>query len=264
MPATTTATAAIRSGVTSANPSAAEHTQGAHREDAREEPRALDAEQPDGRVPAHEPAGCHGGAEVDERGELAPARRGHLDPARHDAPGGEHRQRQQARVGRHREGPEPLQVGRGEQREGGLAGEGAEREAEAEPRDPAIGPLHARGAEGDHDAGEQHASADRTPLEQRRRDREHDRDAAHDHADRRGIRLANALDHEEVEENEPGGRERGHPEQLAPREPRQPPTRDRQQDRRRDQVAKELALGERIALDGIGRRHERADQRERR
>ena len=124
-------------------------------------------------------------------------------------------------------------------------------------------PLDAGRAGRHDDRGRDHAPADRAALEQRAGEGEHDRHAAHDHADRGRVGLAHALDHEQVEEHEAGGREGDQPGKLAPCEARQPPARDREQREAREGVAKRLAGGERIGLNEVGRGDQRADQGER-
>ena len=77
-------------------------------------------------------------------------------------------------------------------------------------------PASGRGAGHDdrsHDNPPGHLAA----LQQGAGEREDHRDAAHDHADRRRVGLAHSLDHEQVEQHQPGGRERD-----QPHEPRAP------------------------------------------
>jgi hypothetical protein len=150
-----------------------------------------------------------------------------------------------------------------EQGESGLAGERPEREQQTGGGDAPAGPLDPGGADGHHDRRRDHAPAHRAALEQRAGEREHDRNAPHDHADRSRVGLAHALDHEQVEEHEAGGREGDQPGQLARPQAWQAPAGDRQQRQARGCVAQRLAGGERIALDEVGRRDQRANQRER-
>jgi hypothetical protein len=153
-------------------------------------------------------------------------------------------------------------VGNGEQREGGLACECAEREHQAGLRDPAAGPLDP-GRTRRHDRGrDDHPAAERPPFEQRSRERQYHRHAAHDHSDGGRVGLANALDHEQVEENEPGGGEGEEPEGLAPVEPRKAAPGDGQQHEAGSRVAERLPGGERIALDEVGGGDQRAHQGE--
>ena len=88
------------------------------------------------------------------------------------------------------------------------------------------------------------------------------RHAAHDHADRGRVGLAHALDHEQVEEHEPGGGEGEQPEGLSEVEPRKPPTGHGEQHQAGGGIAKRLPRSERIALDEVGGGDQRAHKGE--
>jgi hypothetical protein len=162
----------------------------AHGQDAREEAGPLDSEDAHRRVPAEEAASRDDRAQIDERHQLGRTRCRQLGTAGDEAPAGEQRQREQARVRRHGERAEPLERRSGQQREGGLAGECPERQAQPEPGDAAVGPLDARRAQRHHDAGDEHPAAHGPALEQRRGEGQHHRHAADDHPD--GCRVPSA------------------------------------------------------------------------
>ena len=93
----------------------------------------------------------------------------------------------------------------------------ASAEGEQEPfgAHAAAGPLDARGAGRDDNRGGDDARADGATLERRAGEGEHDRDAADDHADGGRVGLAHALDDEQVEEHQAGGRQGDHARELA-------------------------------------------------
>ena len=112
-------------------------------------------------------------------------------------------------------------------------------------------------------AASHHPAADAAPAQQRAGERQHDGDAADDHADGGRVGLAHALDHEDVEQHQAGRRQGEQAGDLARPQTGQAPARDREQREAGDRVAHGLACGERIALDDVRRRDQRADHRER-
>ena len=151
----------------------------------------------------------------------------------------------------------------GEEGEAGLAGQRAQGQREPRGGDPAVGPLDARGARRHDHGGHEHPWAERPALEERTGEGEDHGHAAHDHADGGGVGLPHALDHEQVEEHEPGGGERGEAGGLAQADARQPAAGDREQEQPGERVAERLPGRERVALDDVGGRHQRAHRRQR-
>jgi hypothetical protein len=107
------------------------------------------------------------------------------------------------------------QDGDGQEREGGLAGQGDRRPGDAARVRPA-GALHQPAAEGDHQRREQDLAARPVALQQRADDGQQDRYAGDGDRDGGRFGVRDAAHHGDVEQYQSGRRDAGQLEPLPP------------------------------------------------